>query len=423
MKNIFTITAFQLFFLQMVFAQIGYTKKYAGVWYDADAIAFINVELNIGIEHASASIDWELHFKDGEKDNFASNHSSYHYAENGTGYFSRDDKTGSLSVPIRHKSGYRVNQFKLWDFTFFLSEDEKLLTGNFQNGSVRCTEVKQKVKLKKGWSGEMKDGKKSGFGYYLFTRVNETTPRQSEQFIFIGQYQADTLQGQGIVITNGLEKITVYHGNFKNHQFQGPGQKYIGGCPAYDDDVLYYTGNFVNSKFEGKVFGFNCDNKLVSECNAINGNLNCKLLIVDHRTKQLAELFALGTLGFVGGKYLLKESGIGSGGGQSGEGYSSGSDYNGSGSTKKTETKKAVDCFTNATDTKTTHPYCNKYFTVYKLKCGNGDEKRYFHVQKEIDCGALGLGGSKGYYIPGSISNSYLGSDFEKAMKKLCDCE
>lgn len=150
---------------------------------------------------------------------------------------------------------------------------------------------------------------------------------------------------------------------------------------------------------------------------------DCISFQVDDDLSNLAAMLAAGYILYEGGKYLLKESGIGSGGSQFDDGYSSGSDYNGSGSTKKTETQKAVDCFTNATDTKTTHPYCNKYFTVYKLKCGNGDEKRYFHVQKEIDCGALGLGGSKGYYIPGSISNSYLGSDFEKAMKKLCDCE
>ncbi len=243
--------------------------------------------------------------------------------------------------------------------------------GDFANGNLYGKGIYYFADGNK-YEGEFANGQPDGFGTYYYTSKN----------YFIGQFKNNSKHGKGVYYLKSGEKL---EGNYINGSAEG--------------DFTHWDKNGVSSHCKYK------NNELVDD---------------NFDTEKLALFVAAGILLYSGGKYLIQEAGSGSG---SGIGYSSNESSDDSATKSNQEKNQTSSCFGNAQDTKLTHPYCNSHFSIYKVKCSNGNEKRYFHLQKEVSCGALGLGGSKGYYIPGTITDTYLGSDFERAMKKLCDCQ
>ncbi len=111
---------------------------------------------------------------------------------------------------------------------------------------------------------------------------------------------------------------------------------------------------------------------------------------------------------------------------RSGGGGSSGSSSENS---KKVE-KESGPCYGTPKGTGNEKGFCGTTkIVVFKVKCKNGDSKEYYHVPVDLSCGLLGIGGiNKGYYEfrdwglfgdMGGVSHK----DYEKFMKKLCNCD
>ena len=106
----------------------------------------------------------------------------------------------------------------------------------------------------------------------------------------------------------------------------------------------------------------------------------------------------------------------------------SGTNYSGSDEKKKAE-KDSGPCYGTPTSYASNATVCEVKIPINKVKCSNGKDVLYFEVKKEISCGFAGMAGASAgffqptFYMGAQIGSNYLGSNYDKAMKKLCGCE
>jgi hypothetical protein len=97
-----------------------------------------------------------------------------------------------------------------------------------------------------------------------------------------------------------------------------------------------------------------------------------------------------------------------------------------SSNTSSSNASKNTVCYSNVQEYSTAYVSCNdsKYgkSTIYKVTCGNGSTKYYYYNPQDQSEGLCMK--QKGYYehTNAVFDGDYLGKDYEKAMKKLCNC-
>ena len=102
------------------------------------------------------------------------------------------------------------------------------------------------------YEGELKDGKKEGYGKFIWTNGE----------YYIGQWVNDEREGKGILYYNN-NKIK-YEGEFKKNEFNGYGKYYL-------ENKEYYIGYFKNNEYNGKGVYYNGKKEIIYDGEYANG--------------------------------------------------------------------------------------------------------------------------------------------------------
>lgn len=88
-------------------------------------------------------------------------------------------------------------------------------------------------------------------------------------------------------------------------------------------------------------------------------------------------------------------------------------------------TKVQVPCYSDIGEYTKAYVGCNSTeygrLPIIKVKCGNGSTEYYYFIS--ADRRECIFHDTKGYYDHTTLGKGYLGKDYEKAMKELCNCK
>jgi hypothetical protein len=302
------------------------------------------------------------------------------------------------------------------------------------------------------WVGDKIGNTLQGFGIFIcyqksYTQYDEkfNSPYSNERerykdyqygkpVVFIGQFDKGNV-AKGLCHINydfddsssditGYKKIVapVVKGNFA-----GAGILTNWNYDQEEANSYAYVGNLKGLFFDdGIVKGFNFKNELTDDCICKNNILQCKRLKQRYAEKQFAEFLGVASIAVAETGVLLSLANKMIGGGSAVLDPANEKHINVDNRKviiQKKSTLETLSCYGEKEEAGNGYYRCNAKIKDirYRIKCSNGKYKTYFY-NPVFNSGCL-VPDQIGYIGLDDLTKTTLGTDYDKAMKKLCGCE